>query len=63
MTDAPRRRGDEIESRLKARGIGTYASIPVPPAPELGEKMVTITFPKGIADLPTWGSTMWQGGI
>ena len=62
MTDAPKRRGDEIESRPKARGIGAYASIPAPPAPELGEKMVTITFPEGIADLPTWGATLMTCG-
>ena len=35
MTDAAKRRGDEMEPRPKARGVGSYVAVSVPEAPEL----------------------------
>ena len=61
MTDAAKRRGDEMEPRPKARGVGSYAAVSAPEAPEL-EQTVKAGLPEGIPNLSTWGLTVMTSG-
>ena len=62
MTDAAKRRGDEMDPRPKTRGApSSYAAVAVPAAPEL-DRIVVTGLPEGVPDLHTWGLTVMTSG-